>query len=80
LRPKSARHSDVLEHRRRQVLHCNVTEHPTAAWTAQQIVEAFADRNPPSYLIRDRDRDSVYGHDVPVRIASLGINEILTAA
>ena len=34
----------VLEHRRRQVLHFNVTEHPTAAWTSQQIVEAFADR------------------------------------
>ena len=32
----------VLEHRRRQVLHFNVTEHPTAAWTSQQIVEAFA--------------------------------------
>ena len=30
----------VLEHRRRQVLHFNVTEHPTAAWTSQQIVEA----------------------------------------
>jgi hypothetical protein len=36
----------VLEHRRRQVLHFNVTEHPTAAWTSQQIVEAFADRVP----------------------------------
>ena len=31
----------VLEHGRRQVLHFNVTEHPTAAWTAQQIVAAF---------------------------------------
>jgi hypothetical protein len=29
----------VLEHGRRKVLHFNVTEHPTAAWTAQQIVE-----------------------------------------
>jgi hypothetical protein len=37
----------VLEHRRRQVLHFNVTDHPTAAWTSQQIVEAFADRNAP---------------------------------
>ena len=35
----------VLEHRRRDVLHFNVTEHPTAAWTSQQIVEAFADRD-----------------------------------
>ena len=33
----------VLEHRRRKVLHSNITEHPTAAWTAQQIVEVFAD-------------------------------------
>ena len=31
----------VLEHRRREVLHFGVTEHPTAAWTCQQIVEAF---------------------------------------
>ena len=67
----------VLEHRRRQVLHFNVTEQPTAAWTAQQIVEAFADRDAPRYLIRDRD--SIYGNDVRLRIASLGIKEVLTA-
>src|SRR5215472_6801006 len=30
----------VLEHRRREVLHFHVTEHPCAAWTSQQIVEA----------------------------------------
>ena len=35
----------VLEHRRREVLHFNVTEHPTATWTSHQIVEAFADRD-----------------------------------
>jgi hypothetical protein len=46
----------VLEHRRREVLHLNVTEHSSAAWTSQQIVEAFADRNAPRYLIRDRER------------------------
>ena len=34
----------IVEHRRREVLHFNVTEHPTAAWTSQQIIEAFADR------------------------------------
>ena len=67
----------VLEHGRRQVLHFNVTEHPTAAWTAQQIVEAFTDRDAPRYLIRDRD--GVYGNDVRLRIASLGIEEVLTA-
>ena len=67
----------VLEHRRRQVLHFNVTERPTAAWTSQQIVEAFADRDAPRYLIRDRDR--IYGDDVRLRISSMGIEEVLTA-
>jgi hypothetical protein len=36
----------VLAHHRRRVLHFNVTEHPTAAWTAQQIVD-FPGRHPP---------------------------------
>ena len=31
----------VLRHERRQVVHFNITEHPTAQWTAQQMVEAF---------------------------------------
>jgi hypothetical protein len=28
----------VLAHGRRKVVHFNVTEHPTAQWTAQQLV------------------------------------------
>ncbi|MGH9629506.1 MAG: hypothetical protein ACRD7E_14395 [Bryobacteraceae bacterium] len=67
----------VLDHRRRRVLLFNVTEHPIAAWTSQQIVEAFADRDPPRYLVRDRD--SIYGNEVRRRIASLGMEEVLTA-
>jgi transposase InsO family protein len=34
----------LIEHRRREVLHFNVTDHPTSEWIEQQIVEAFADR------------------------------------
>ena len=67
----------VLEHHRRKLLHFNVTEHPTGAWTAQQIVEAFADREAARYLIRDRD--SKYSAEVRLRIKSLGMHEILTA-
>ena len=59
------------------LLHLNVTEHPTAAWTSQQIVEAFGDRDAPRYLLRDRD--GIYGNDVRRRIASLHMEEILTA-
>jgi hypothetical protein len=66
----------VLEHRRRQVLHFNGREHPTAAWTFQPIVEAFHDRDAPRHT---RDRDSIYGDDVRRRILSMGIEELLTA-
>jgi putative transposase len=51
--------------------------HPTGACTAQQIVEAFADREAAQYLIRDRD--SRYSAEVRLRIQSLGMKEILTA-
>lgn len=64
-----------MEHRRREVLHFNVTDHPTAAWTSQQIVEAFAEHDTSRYLLRDRD--GVYGSDVRSRMASLQIEEIL---
>ena len=68
----------VLAHDRRRVLHFNVTEHPTAAWTAQQIVDAFPDDTAPSYLLRDRD--SVYGDSFRRRVKSMRIREVLTAA
>ena len=45
----------VLENQRRKVLHFGVTEHPTAEWAAQQVVEAFAERDDKRYLVRDRD-------------------------
>jgi putative transposase len=38
----------VLAHHHRRVVHFNVTEHPTAPWTAQQIVDAFPDDSAPS--------------------------------
>jgi len=31
----------VLAHDRRRIVHFSVTEHPSALWTAQQLVEAF---------------------------------------
>ena len=67
----------VLAHDRRRIVHFNVTEHPTAQWTAQQIVEAFPFDTAPSYLIRDGD--GIYGERVTRRIESLGIDEVVTA-
>jgi putative transposase len=68
----------VLAHQRRRVLHFNVTEHPTAEWTAQQIIEAFPEDTAPRYLIRDRD--GVYGRHFRNRAEGMGIQEVLTAA
>src|SRR5262249_55574422 len=67
----------VLAHHRRRVLHFNVTEHPTASWTAQQLVDAVPDESAPKYLLRDRD--SVYSQTFRRRVKGLGIQEILTA-
>jgi len=67
----------VLAHHRRHVVHFNVTEHPTAHWTAQQIVDAFPDDSAPSYLLRDRDQ--VYGQQFRHRVKGMGIDEVLTA-
>lgn len=49
----------ILNLERREIIHFNVTEHPTAQWTAQQMVEAFPWDPAPKYLLRDRD--SIYG-------------------
>ncbi|NCF20617.1 MAG: transposase [Haliea sp.] len=67
----------VLSHDRRRVVHFNATEHPTAQWTAQQLVEAFPFDTAPRYL--QRDRDAVYGEKVRQRIKSLGIEEVVSA-
>ena len=67
----------VLAHRRRRVLHFNVTEHPTAAWTAQQVREAFPEDCVPRYLIRDRD--GVYGDQFGDCLREMDISEVLIA-
>lgn len=67
----------VLSHNRRRVLHFNATDHPTAEWTARQIVQTFPWNSVPGYLLRDRD--AVYGLTFRHRVAGLGISEVLTA-
>ncbi len=67
----------VLSHDRRRILHSNVTEHPTAEWTGQQLIEAFPWDGAPRYLIRDRD--GIYGRDFTRLVNALGIKQVLIA-
>ncbi len=63
----------VLGHSRRQLLWFEVTRHPTAAWLARQITEAFPWTSAPAYLVRDNDR--AYGHVFTSRVTAMGIRD-----
>ena len=67
----------LLSHHRRRIVHLRITEHPTAAWTAQQIIEAFPDDTAPRWLLRDRD--AIYGDFFRRRVAGMGIGEVITS-
>jgi putative transposase len=67
----------ILAHERRRVVHFHVTEHPTAVWTAQQVVEAFPWDEAPRYLLRDRD--CIYGMTFRQRVKHMGIKEVVIA-
>ena len=66
----------VLAHDRRRIVHFNVTAHPTAEWTAQQLREAFPFEQVPKYLLRDRDR--IFGTDFTQQVEDLSIEEVLS--
>ncbi len=67
----------VVMHDRRKVIHFNVTEHPSAEWTAQQIVEAFPWETAPKYLLRDND--GIYGREFTKRVKGMGVEVVRTA-
>ncbi len=67
----------VLSHARRRLVHFDVTEHPTAEWTARQLLEACGLEEAPRYLIRDRDK--VYGERFSRQAKTLAIREVIVA-
>jgi putative transposase len=67
----------VLSLERRRILHVNVTAHPYAEWTAQQIVEAFGADGAFRFLIRDRDR--IFGAAFDQRVNNLGVRQLRIA-
>jgi transposase InsO family protein len=67
----------VLAHERRRIVHFNVTTHPTAEWTAQQLREAFPWETAPRYLLRDRDQ--IFGQAFVDQVQAMGIQQVLAA-
>jgi len=63
--------------KRRELVWTNATFHPTAAWIAQQVVEAFPWDQAPTYLIRDRD--ACYGETFRKQLDAMGIRDHPTA-
>ena len=61
---------------RRRIVHVAVTEHPTAARTAQQLRNALPENEAPDYLVHDRD--GVFAH-VATTIATMNIQAVGTA-
>ena len=59
-----------------QLVHLNVTAHPTAEWVWRQVIEATPWGQQPKYLVRDRD--CCYGGSFNPRAARMGIEAILT--
>jgi transposase InsO family protein len=66
----------VIEHATRQLLHVNVTAHPTAEWTLQQLREAIPADHAYRFLIHDRD--SIFSQALDQNIRHLGLNVLKT--
>lgn len=67
----------VLENHRRKIRHIAVTAHPTAEWTARQLLAAFSFEDGPRYL--QRDRDGIYGHEFQQLVRTLGTRELISS-
>jgi len=65
-----------IEHGRRQLVHFNVTAHPTADWVWRQLIAATPWGRQPRFLIRDRD--ACFGGYFIARARAIGIEVVLT--
>ncbi len=66
----------VMEVGTRRIVHCNVTAHPSAEWTAQQFRMIVWGHQPYRYMIHDRD--SIYSEGVDRTVAAMGLTVLRT--
>ena len=67
----------VIEHRSRRLIHYNVTAHPSAAWTLQQLREVVGYGDQYRFLIHDRD--CIFASRLDESIRALGIRVLKSA-
>jgi transposase InsO family protein len=67
----------LIDHRRRRLIHFNVTTNPSARWVIQQLREAFPSDRTPRYLLLDRD--SIFSPEVMAAIRGFGIDPMRAA-
>ncbi|MGP0071003.1 MAG: integrase core domain-containing protein [Bryobacteraceae bacterium] len=60
----------------RRILHCHVTDHPTAEWTTQQFREVLADCHPYKFVVHDRD--SIFSSLLDMTLEGFGLQVIKT--
>ena len=61
----------LIEHGSRRLVHFNITQHPTADWTLQQLREAIGCADAYRYLLHDRD--SIFARSLDESIKNLGV-------
>ena len=66
----------VIEHATRRILQANVTAHPTAEWTLQQLREALPADHAYRFLIHDRD--AIFSQELDQRLCHLGLKVLKT--
>jgi transposase InsO family protein len=60
----------------RRIVHCNVTAHPTAAWTLQQLREVIPSDHSYRFLIHDRD--AIFSAEVDRQLKAFGLRVLRT--
>jgi putative transposase len=60
----------------RRILHWNVTEHPTAEWTAQPFRMIVSGESSHRFVVHDHD--SIYSEGVDRTLESMGLTVVKT--
>ena len=68
----------VMEIGSRKIVQCNMTSHPTATWTMQQLREAVPSDHRYRFLIHDRD--TIFSADVDRQAAALADGRLPASA